>query len=296
MPQEGLHWKPRSDLLTYEETSRLVETFAGLGVHRIRLTGGEPTVRSDIRALVSSLAGVAGIDDLSMTTNAHSLDRLAEPLADAGLDRVNVSLDSLNPATFERLTRGGNLDRVLAGIQAARAAGLTPIKINTVLLQDNQADLLPLVDAFAPFADDTVLRFIEYMPFEARWHESISAEQARGVINQVHPMVPESENLGGGPARYWRLLDSGLRIGFIAPLSEHFCGSCNRLRLSADGQLRTCLSRENNPSLRDLARSGASSDLLEEAVRRIVLGKPLGHGCLLEGGTPFEGRMTAIGG
>lgn len=295
LPEEGVDWSAREDLLSYEEITRLVRIFARLGVRRVRLTGGEPLVRRDITRLVGSLAAVPGVEDLSMTTNAHSLARLAGPLAQRGLKRVNISLDSLDAERFTKITRGGRLDAVLAGIEAARAAGLTPIKINMVVMKGvNDDEIVPMAEAFLPHATDTILRYIEYMPFDGRWHENVSAADMRTALGALGPVTPHGEALGGGPAAYWKV--GALRVGFIAPLTEHFCARCNRLRLLADGHLRTCLAHEDTPSLRDLLRHGADDPRLEEVIHQIVLGKPAGHEAETEGGRFFEGVMTGIGG
>lgn len=296
MPEEGLNWMAREDLLRYEEIARIVAVFARMGIRRVRLTGGEPTVRRDLEALVGAL-GALGLDDLAMTTNGHTLAVLAPRLRAAGLTRVNVSLDTLRPERFATITRGGDLGRVLAGIERCREVGLTPIKLNAVIMRDeNDDELDDLVRWAAPHAADTVLRFIEYMPFEERWHQSVPCRELRQRLEQRYTLVPDRASAGAGPARYWRIAESGLQVGFIAPLSEHFCATCNRLRLMADGHLRTCLAHEDTPSLRDLLRQGADDDALEEAIRLMVYGKPSGHDCQLQGGTLFEGVMTGIGG
>ncbi len=298
MPKDGLSWMPRSELLRYEEISRIVRVMSTLGIQKVRITGGEPTIRTDIISLVESIAAIPGIQDVAMTTNGHTLVELAEPLAAAGLNRVNVSIDSLNKETFSRLTRGGNLQRVLDGIVAARNAGLTPIKLNAVLLAgENDHEVFELVEFFSQFASDTELRFIEYMPFEQRRFSSVPAKDIRARLRTrwtVEPDAPRSAT--DGPAQRYRITETGLKVGFISPLSEHFCATCNRLRLVADGHLRTCLAHEDTPSLRDLVRAGRSDATLANAIRSMVLGKPVGHDCTLDGGEPFQGVMTAIGG
>lgn len=298
MPEEGLTWMPRDELLRYEEVVQVVRVMSRMGIQKVRLTGGEPTLRSDIEALIAGIAALPGISDLAMTTNGHTLPQLAERLAKAGLNRVNISIDSVDADRFEHLTRGGDLSRVLAGIEAARQAGLTPIRLNAVVLaNENEDDLFEMVETFAPHADDTELRFIEYMPFEMRRYQSVPAATLRARLAERYDIEPErSASSTGGPARYWRIKQTGLRVGFISPLSEHFCASCNRLRLMVDGHLRTCLAHEDTPSLRDLIRQGADDAGLEAAIRAMVLGKPSGHDCQIDGGTLFEGVMTAIGG
>jgi cyclic pyranopterin phosphate synthase len=296
LPAEGASWMPRRELLAYEEIARIVRVMAGMGLRRVRLTGGEPTVRRDIEQLVGAIASVDGIEDLSMTTNAHRFAAQAGALKAAGLRRVNISLDSLDPARFSSITRGGELAAVLQGVEAARNAGLAPIKLNAVVMRGvNDDEVVSMVEHFLEHAGDTVLRFIEYMPFEGRWHQNVPAAEMRARLEErFGRLTPVNESLGGGPASYWRV--DGLTVGFIAPLTEHFCAKCNRLRLLADGHLRTCLAHENTPSLRDVLRSGASDAELEALLRSIVLGKPAGHEAETEGGVPFQGVMTAIGG
>lgn len=303
LPEEGMHLLPRAELLSFEEIARVVRVLARAGVRRVRLTGGEPTVRRDLLALVRALSAIPGIEDLSMTTNGHTLAALARPLREAGLHRVNVSLDTLDPAAFARITRGGDLARVLAGIDAARAAGLTPVKVNAVVMAgDNEDAIEALARTFLPHAADTVLRFIEVMPFDATAHRCVPAATVRARLAALAPLVDEVAHAtpGGGPARHalWGDPAEGppLRVGFISPLTEHFCARCNRLRLLADGHLRTCLAHEDTPSLRALLREGADDDALDAAIRAIVRGKPAGHEAQAQGGRAFEGVMTGIGG
>ena len=298
MPAEGLSWMPRSDLLRYEEIGRLVGVFAKLGVDKVRLTGGEPTVRSDIEALVAAIAAQPGIRDVAMTTNGHTLRKLAPRLAAAGLSRVNVSIDSLRPERFAEMTRGGELSRVLSGIDAAVAAGLRPVKLNAVVIGgQNDDEIIDLVRYAGERAPAVALRFIEYMPFGERWHQSVPSAELRRRIGEQLELRPLPGPAGNaGPARTFRVVESGLELGFISPLSEHFCAGCNRLRLQNDGHLRTCLAHEDTPSLRDLLRQGADDDALEQAIRAMVMAKPEGHAALITGGVPFEGVMTRIGG
>jgi cyclic pyranopterin phosphate synthase len=296
MPAEGMDWMPRSEILSYEEMTRLIRIFAGLGIERVRLTGGEPTLRRDLVELVRLLSQL-GLKEISLTTNGLKLPELAAPLAEAGLTRLNISLDSLQADRFSKLTRGAPLAKVLAGIQAAWDAGLTPVKINAVLLRgENDDEILDLIRYFEKEAHRTHLRFIEYMPFEARWHESVPAAELRERISAFRTLEPLPRDEQGGPAETYRLKESGLKVGFISPLSERFCGSCNRLRLMANGHLRTCLSDDGTPSLRDLMRDGSTDEELTQSILSMVAGKRESHGCTMEGGTPFEGIMTRIGG
>jgi cyclic pyranopterin phosphate synthase len=298
MPSEGLSWVPREDILSYEEITRIVNIMAPMGIRKVRISGGEPTLRADLITLIGCIAEIPGIDDIAMTTNGHTLARLAPDLARAGLKRINVSIDAMDPAIFKKLTRGGDLNRVLDGIEAARTAGITPIKLNAVILEgENEDQIEPLIEYAATHADDTVLRFIEYMPFEERRFKSVKAATLRARLQQHHTLEPLGLNGPlAGPAQRMRLRESGLEVGFISPLSEHFCATCNRLRLMANGHLRTCLAHEDTPSLRDLLRAGVSDQALATQIRQMVLGKPVGHDCQIDGGTLFEGVMTAIGG
>lgn len=294
LPAEGVTWMPREDVLSFEEIARVVRVMAGMGLRRVRLTGGEPTVRRDIERLVAAVAAVPGIVDVAMTTNAHRLASQARKLKAAGLSRVNVSLDSLDAARFREITRGGDLAAVVAGIESSIEAGLLPVKVNMVVMRGVNDDE---VVAMARWCGErgAVLRYIEYMPFEARWHQSVPAAEIRErLARELGGLAPDGGVAGTGPATYWRAGDA--RVGFISPLTEHFCASCNRLRLLADGHLRTCLAHEDTPSLREEMRRGATDAELGELVRRIVLGKPAGHEAQVLGGRAFEGVMTAIGG
>jgi GTP 3',8-cyclase len=300
MPAEGLDWMPKDELLTYEEVVRVVRVLAGMGIERVRITGGEPTVRRDLDALVAGLGAIPQITDLAMTTNGHLFARRAAAYARAGLDRVNISLDTLDPDQFRAVTRGGDLQRVLDAIEAARAAGLTPVKINAVMVRgENDHQLEALVDFFSPHAETTQVRFIEAMPFsgavDRRTH--LSAGELRRRLAARWTLEPVARRVGGGPAKTWRIAETGLVVGFISPITEHFCDSCNRLRLMADGHLRTCLSREPAPSLRDLIRGGVDDATLSHAIRLQVWGKVPGHEAHLDRDwKAFEGVMTRIGG
>ncbi|MSP54179.1 MAG: GTP 3',8-cyclase MoaA [Myxococcales bacterium] len=331
MPAEGHAWLPRADVLSHEEIVRIVTVMAGSGLRRVRLTGGEPLLRRGLVSLVEAIAAVPGIDDLSMTTNAFGLAELAAPLRAAGLNRVNISIDSLDPARFSALTRGGKLAAVLDGIAAAHEAGLGPVKLNMVVMRgENDDEIVPLAEACMPggvlaapaggraAGSETVLRYIEYMPFQGRWHQNVPAREIRERLAEAGLLESTSAAVGAlpgvGPATYARWTPhagaggvavatpgASVRVGFIAPLTEHFCASCNRLRLLVDGHLRTCLGYEETPSLRDLlrgseARPAATNHELLAAIAGIVQGKPAGHLAETEGGQSFEGVMTSIGG
>lgn len=302
MPPQGIPLLAHQDILTFEEIERIVRLAAGMGIHKVRLTGGEPLVRQPLADLVRMIAAVPEIDDISMTTNAHLLVRYAAELAAAGLNRVNVSLDSLRPDRFKVLTRVGDLESALEGIRAAKDAGLTPIKINMVVLRGFNDD--EVVD-FARMTVDSEshVRFIEIMPLGENelWAEDgfISMQEVRerieaelGCLEQVGRSEPV---VGNGPARYWRLPESAGTIGFISPISDHFCAGCNRLRLTADGRLRPCLLSDEEIDLRGPLRQGITDDQLRELVTSAVVHKPARHR-LSEGEHPVQRQMAQIGG
>lgn len=303
MPPEGIPWRPHDDILRYEEIVQVVGIAAELGIRKVRLTGGEPLVRQGLAGLVASLARIPGIEDLSMTTNATLLEGRAAELAAAGLRRVNISLDSLDPGRFARLTRGGDLAAVLRGIEAARRAGLNPVKINTVVIRRwNDDEVLPF--ARMTREEGWHVRFIEFMPV-GRWHDEdreawqerlVTVEEIRRRIEEaLGPLRPYAGPGGAGPARYYRLEGAEGTIGFISPVSEHFCARCNRLRLSADGRLRPCLLSDAEVDLRTLLRNGAGPEEVRERIAEAIRRKPAGHR-LAEGEFPHERTMSEIGG
>jgi len=308
MPPEGVDWRPHEEILRYEEIERVVRAAAELGISKIRLTGGEPLVRAGIIDLVRALACIPGVDDLAMTTNGILLARYAAGLAEAGLQRVNVSLDTLCPERFRRITRRGQLEDVLAGIEAAHAAGLEPVKINTVVIRGMNDDEV------VNLARQTVeagwnLRFIEMMPLgngvAGDWREQVvTAAEVRDEIEAaLGELEPAKMVAGNGPARYYRLsgaegaTDDGKRsgtLGFITPISEHFCYKCNRLRLTADGQLRPCLLSDEEIDLRRPLRQGDSAEEIKTLILRGIARKPTRHH--LEEMQPEGRRMSEIGG
>ena len=299
LPADGIAWMPREHLLTYEEIVRVVRVMGTMGIRRVRLTGGEPTVRKGLEDLITMLNDLGHLDEIAMTTNGHLFAKQAPALAKAGLRRVNISLDSLDPDQFRMLTRGGNLARVLGAVDAAIEVGLFPVKINMVVVRGvNDDQVEPMIEYFQPFAGKVEVRFIEWMPFDGngarRFH--VPARTLRERIASNYGLVPLRESVGGGPAVAWELQNSGLLIGFISPMTEHFCEGCNRLRLGADGNLRTCLSRENTPNVRDLLRNGTSDDALAWSLRQMVFAKVAGHEAHLRDDARFEGVMTQVGG
>jgi GTP 3',8-cyclase len=279
MPAEGLRWLPKSEILSFEELTRLLALFVRLGVRSLKVTGGEPTVRADLPTLVRMFRDVGPELDISITTNGMLLDRLAGPLADAGIDRATVSCDSLLRHRFAEMTRRDALDRVLAGLRAAQAAGLTPIKINTVVIAGTNDD--EVVD-FAAWARDTgyEVRFIEYMPLDAEhaWERAkvVPAARILDAIDAVFPL--EATSHGAEPATTYRFADGAPgSVGVIASVTEPFCDTCNRLRLTAEGAFRTCLFAMEETDLREPLRTGASDVELETAIRAAVWTKWSGH-------------------
>jgi len=298
MPAEGLKWLPKDEILSFEELSRVLRLFVRLGVRSVKVTGGEPTVRADLPTLVAMLREAAPAVDMSMTTNGVLLDRLARPLADAGLDRVTVSLDSLLRHRFEQMTRRDALDRVLSGIRAAEEAGLVPIKINCVVIGGTNEDE---VVEFAGWSREHghVVRFIEYMPLDAEhaWERAKVVPSARIVaaIDAAHSLVPDGPD--HEPATSFRFADGAPGgIGVIASVTEPFCDTCNRLRVTAEGQLRACLFALDETDLRGPMRSGATDEQLEELIRANVWGKWSGHRINHPDFVQPERSMSAIGG
>jgi cyclic pyranopterin phosphate synthase len=264
---------PRAELLTFDEIARLVGIFARLGVEKVRLTGGEPLVRRELPALVSTLAAIPGVRDLTLTTNGVLLPEHAEELKEAGLHRVTISLDADDDATFMRMNDAGvPVSRVLSGIEAAEAAGLGPIKLNMVVKRGwNEHALLPMARRFR--GTGRVLRFIEYMDVGHsngwRLDEVITADEILSTIAAEFPLEPMPPTKQGEVAERFRYADGGGEIGIIASVSRPFCGDCNRARLSADGQLYTCLFATAGHDLRGLVRGGASDEEIESAIRDI---------------------------
>ncbi len=276
MPPEGIPLLPRESVLRIEEFERLARIFASLGITKIRLTGGEPLLRHKIVSLVSALSRVEGVDQVTLTTNGTRLAELVEPLAEAGLASVNASLDSMNEARFSRITRGGDLKTVLFGIQRAMAIGL-PLKINVVALDDlSQQE----VGAFCALAEKHPLevRFIELMPLcGSAWRREggLSMSTLRHWVEARTSLQPLSR--GSDPAQAFAVSGGRGRIGFICSMSEPFCGSCNRIRLSAVGGLRLCLFSTMETDLRKRLRNGSSDDEIAEHIRSSVWGKPKGQ-------------------
>ncbi|MGZ4140796.1 MAG: GTP 3',8-cyclase MoaA [Actinomycetota bacterium] len=278
MPAEGLQWLPRAEILTYEEIDRLAGVFLSLGVRTIRLTGGEPLVRRELPVLVEMLAA-RGVPDLSLTTNGVLLAEHAGALARAGLRRINVSVDSLIRHRFAEMTRRDALDAVMDGLRAAESAGLSPIKLNCVVMRGTNDD--EIAD-FARFARETgyEVRFIEFMPLDAQeeWTRAqiVPSREVLARIDDAYPIVLIAH--GPEPATMWRFRDGAPgAVGVIPSVTEPFCSSCNRIRVTADGQFRTCLFALEETDVRALLRGGASDEEIADAVRAAVAGKWAGH-------------------
>lgn len=294
MPEEGLPWLRREELLTYEEITSVVRTMAGMGLRRVRLTGGEPLVRQDLHRLVSMLAAVPGIQDLSLSTNAVLLAPMAEELRRAGLHRVNVSLDSLDHGRFDAIVRRpGSFQRVMEGLRAAEAVGFDPIKLNVVLIRgENDHE----VEAFAGLTRERPwhVRFIELMPTAANLglsaSSTVSCAEVLERLRRVDRLAPVEGPTGNGPARYYRFPGAPGTVGVITPMSHTFCDRCNRMRLTADGQLRPCLFGSLQTDLRTPLRAGTP---LEPLIRETLRVKPERH-LLRLGSASGSGGLIAL--
>jgi len=271
--EEPEHW------LTFDEIERVMAAFGRLGTRRVRLTGGEPLVRKGLPDLAARLSGLPGIDDISLSTNATRMARHAQELKDAGIGRINVSLDTLKPEVFKEIT-GGKLEKVLDGLMASKAAGLEPIKINMVVMGGiNDAEVGDMVDFCIEHG--FTLRFIETMPVgdtgrEASKGHYVNLQEVRRQLEQRFDLLP-GVMPGGGPARYAQVAGTDIRIGFITPISQHFCDTCNRVRLSVDGVIYTCLGNDHSLDLRPHLRAGCSDAELEDLVVQAINLKPERH-------------------
>lgn len=300
MPAEGLDWMPTAELLTLAELTRLMRiAVEELGVREIRFTGGEPLLRGDLAEIISAAAALTPRPELSLTTNGLGLARKAAALAAAGLDRVNVSLDSIDRAEYAEITRRDRLQDVLDGLAAAHEAGLRPVKVNAVLKPSLNADDAPQLLQYC-LEHGYELRIIEQMPLDAGhdWRRStmVTAAQARAVLGRRFALTPAAEARGSSPAQRW-LVDGGpATVGIIASVSEPFCGDCDRTRLTADGQLRNCLFAREESDLRALLRGGAADDQIARRWRAAMWAKRAGHGIDDPGFHQPDRPMSAIGG
>lgn len=290
MPEEGVAFAPRQAVLGFEEITRIVRAFTRLGITRVRLTGGEPLLRRDFVDLTRMIAAVPGVEDLALSTNGFLLPPIARELREAGLRRVNISLDSLDPARFRDLTRYGSVERVLEAVDAAKAAGFAPVKLNAVVIKGYNDDELPALVRYAQ-AKGALLRFIEYMPIgvDGFWSdrtfmsvdEMIAALERDFVVHPLRGFAHEAGIVGGGPARYGLLTPKSggapVEVGFITAVSHSFCSSCNRVRVTATGGLQECLAYPGQLSLRDIMRQGGSDDDVTAAIERALFLKGPGH-------------------
>lgn len=281
MPAEGVELASHTDILRYEEILRIARLSVEHGVKSIRVTGGEPLVRKGIVEFIAELKKLKGLRDISLTTNGVILKEFAAPLKGAGLNRVNVSLDSLNRERFTKVTRGDKLDAVLEGLDEAERVGLRPVKINMVVIKGfNDDEILDFarISVTKPFH----VRFIEYMPFntEEGWDRDkcISAENIRDLIaKEMDLEAIEESHAGAGPARQFKIKGALGELGFISPVTQHFCGECNRLRLTADGKIRACLFSDTEIDLKAALRDGSDDKVIEDLLFRAVMEKPAGH-------------------
>ncbi|WP_375475913.1 GTP 3',8-cyclase MoaA [uncultured Jatrophihabitans sp.] len=307
MPAEGLPWLSQRERLTDAEFVRLASVFVALGVTSVRLTGGEPLVHPGVVSVVERLRALEPAPEISLTTNGVTLERHARKLADAGLSRINVSLDTLDRERFARLTRRDRLPAVLAGLAAAADAGLAPLKVNTVLVRGENLDEAPALLGWA-LRHGYDLRFIEHMPLDAdhTWTRAdmVTAEEMLDLVGATYALRPRAERLSApaedfdvvdGPDRASWAVPVG-RVGVIASVTRPFCRDCDRLRLTADGQLRTCLFAQHETDLRAPLRAGATDTELAELIRAAVAGKQAGHGIGAQGFVQPTRTMSAIGG
>jgi cyclic pyranopterin phosphate synthase len=310
MPEHGMSWLPRAELLSDDEFARLAAIFVALGIRSIRLTGGEPTLHPTLAGLVGRLAALRPQPELSLTTNGVTLADNADALVRAGLERINISLDTLDPERFRQLTRRDRLADVLAGISAAAAAGLSPVKINAVLARDQNLTEAPSMLGWA-LRNGYRLRFIEHMPLDAghTWTraEMVTADEILSLIGQTYTLRPRGHegSLGQAPAEEFDVLDGPDvtrwaahpgRLGIIASVTRPFCRDCDRLRLTADGQLRTCLFAQHETDLRAPLRAGAPDATIANLIREAVAGKQSGHGIDAADFVQPRRPMSAIGG
>jgi len=299
MPPEGVSFVPHEEILSFEEMARVVRLSSLHGIRKVRITGGEPLVRKGLTPFLKTLSSLEGLDEITLTTNGVLLEDYARDLKNAGIRRINISLDSLKPQRFLKITGRDYFDKVIAGIRAAQEEGLSPIKINVVVMRGINDD--ELLD-FAALATEKPIhvRFIEFMPIGGKsgWRpeEFVSIDEMLEIIRQAWPLTPIESGKLDGPALKFRLGKGDGEIGLIGALSNHFCAKCNRLRLTAEGQLRGCLFSDQEIDLKGPLRSGAGDDLLLELMRRAVETKPENHNLLRRGPRKCARLMSSIGG
>ena len=299
MPADNVEFMDRDKLLTFEELTRVATIVSKLGINRLRLTGGEPLMRKDLHQLIRMLAKVEGIDDIAMTTNAFFLKEHAQRLKDAGLKRLNVSLDALDPEKFKHVNRRDCLQQVLDGLQEAARVGFKSIKINAVAMRNfSESEIISLVDMGR--SEGFEVRFIEFMPLDSdqAWERDkvLFGHEIVDLISEKYELIPIDNSLDIGPASEYRFADGKGKIGIITAVSNPFCDHCNRIRLTADGKLRTCLFSTDETDLKQLIRSGASDEDIAEALQQAVLVKEPGHKINLDSFERPTRAMHAIGG
>ncbi len=294
---EEMTFLPREEVMSLEECLRVASVFVGLGVTKLRITGGEPLVRKDVMWLIERLGALPGLENLVLTTNGSQLDRFAAPLKSAGVKRINISLDTLNSDRFKAITRIGELNKVLRGIDAARSAGFRRTKLNTVMMRGTNDDEFVDLVRFA-VANELDISFIEEMPLgdiQGRGNTYISSEETRDMLSQHFELIPSTEN-SGGPARYWRIPGSESRVGFISPHSHNFCDTCNRVRITAKGELYPCLGQNDAAQLLPVLRASQDNAELHQAIVDSMGIKPYGHDFSAQMSSPQVVRFMSMTG
>lgn len=293
MPPEGVPWIPHEAILRYEEMLRIVKACAKLGVEKIRITGGEPLLRKGILSFIRQVRATPGIQEVSLTTNGSLLEEYAPLLKEAGINRINISLDTMNPARFQALTGQAALNKVLAGIARAEAVGMFPIKINMVVMKGINDDEVP---QFAAWTKEKAyeIRFIEYMPFGQGENYLVTTQELKDKLTHAGYVLLPAEGKNSSHVSHFRLAEGKGKLGFISPLSQHFCDSCNRIRLTAEGYIKLCLFSNEDVLLRERLRSGIREEELEKLLQQLVWDKPQGHH--LAQGETCERAMSRIGG
>jgi len=299
MPADNVEFMDRDKLLTFEEITRIVQVVSKMGIYRLRLTGGEPLLRKSLPVLVAMLAAVEGIEDIAMTTNAFFLKQQAQSLKDAGLKRLNISLDALDQDKFTEVNRRDCLTQVLEGIAEARRVGFKSIKINAVAVKNfSESEIIKLVEMGRE--QDLEVRFIEFMPLDADriWERDkvLFGHEIVDIINKKYPLEPIKDSLEIGPASEYKFTDGKGKIGLITAVSNPFCDYCNRIRMTADGKLRTCLFSTNEHNLKELIRGGANDEEIENKIREALVIKEPGHKINLDDFERPTRAMHAIGG
>ena len=275
---DEISWVPHEEILRFEEITQIAQIFVEEGIRKIRITGGEPLLRKGLPEFISQISQIENLEDLSVTTNGVLLSRMAKKLKQAGLTRINVSLDTFNPERYRRITGRNFFEQVWEGIQAAKAAGLSPVKINVVVMKGyNEDEILDFVRL--TFRESYVVRFIEYMPVNESWddHQFLSVEKIKKKIESVYPLTSIHGTRNNGPARVYQVPGAKGEIGLISPLSNHFCGACNRLRLTADGHLRPCLFSDTEIDLKTPLRNGGGTDSIRSGLFEALKLKPKQH-------------------